>query len=67
MGKILVAVALTALLFIVIGSCVASGTGPAYQGPGIEIDVDHHKKTPTAKNKKSGGFLGGSTSSRKRR
>ena len=32
------------ILIIVGFSAFTSGTGPAYQGPGIEIDVDGNKK-----------------------
>ena len=43
----MVTVAFLALIVIavVVASCSVSGSGPAYQGPGIEIDVDGNKKT----------------------
>lgn len=54
--------------FLVVFSACTSGTGPAQQGPGIEVDVDHHKKTPRVQTKKPGaGFFGGSSSRSTRR
>lgn len=52
-------IAVVVAILVVFSACT-SGTGPAYQGPGIEIDVDHKK--PSVKNKKTGGHLGGSSS-----
>ena len=60
-------IAVVVAILVVFSAC-ASGTGPAYQGPGIEIDVDHHKKTPKVQTKKPGsGFFGGSSSRSTRR
>lgn len=54
--------------FLVVFSACTSGTGPAQQGPGIEVDVDHRKKTPRVQTKKPGaGFFGGSSSRSTRR
>lgn len=60
-------IALAVALLVVFSACT-SGTGPAQQGPGIEVDVDHHKKTPKVQTKKPGaGFFGGSSSRSTRR
>lgn len=59
-------VAMVVAILVVFSACT-SGTGPAYQGPGIEVDVDH-RKTPKTQNKKPGsGFFGGSSSRSTRR
>lgn len=54
-------IAVVVAILVVFSACT-SGSGPAQQGPGIEIDVDHHK-TPKVQTKKPGsGFFGGSSS-----
>lgn len=40
---------------LLVYSCSAAGSGPDYKGPGIEIDVDHNKKTPKSGYKAPGG------------
>lgn len=61
-GTIVVAMMIAAVVAIlVVFSACTAGTGPAYKGPGIEIDVDHHTKKPSVK-KKTGGSFGGSSS-----
>lgn len=45
-------------------SCQYGGTGPDYKGPGIEIDVDHHKKTKAPGYKAPQKGLGGTSKRR---
>lgn len=54
-----------AVMILVVFSACTSGTGPAYQGPGVTIDVDGHKKTAKPKSNSGGIFTKPNTTRRK--